>query len=186
MSDILKGVDPTTRPSFSLRNRLLRVVWGIVYVLLFRTSPRPLHAWRAFLLRLFGAKLGEHVHVYPKVRIWAPWNLVIEDRVGVADDAELYSIAPIHLGSRVVVSQGAFLCTGSHDFEDPNFQLISAPIKVEASAWVCAQAFVGPGVTIGEGAVVGARAVATRDMPAWTVCAGNPCRPLKPRVLRDA
>lgn len=186
MSDILKGVDPTTRPSFSLRNRLMRVAWGIVYALLFRPSPRPLHAWRAFLLRLFGAKLGEHVHVYPKVRIWAPWNLTIEDRVGVADEAELYSIAPIHLGSRAVVSQGAYLCTGSHDYEDPNFQLVAGAIVVGPHAWVCAQAFVGPGVTVGEGAVVGARAVATRDVPAWTVCAGNPCRPLKPRKVREA
>jgi putative colanic acid biosynthesis acetyltransferase WcaF len=91
----------------------------------------------------------------------------------------------IVLGERCVVSQGAHLCAGTHDYEAPNFQLVTAPITIGARAWVCTEAFVGPGVTVGEGAVIGARAVATKDMPAWTVCAGNPCRPLKPRVVRS-
>ncbi len=185
MSDIIQGTDPTTKPSFSLANRVRRALWGVVYALLFRPSPRPLHAWRAALLRLFGAQIGSHVHVYAKARVWAPWNLRIDDHVGVADDAELYTVAPIHLKARAVVSQGAYLCAGTHDYEDPNFQLVAHPITVGENAWVCAGAFVGPGVTVGDGAVIGARAVATKDMPAWTVCAGNPCRPLKPRVVRE-
>lgn len=185
MSDILQGQDPTTRPSFSLGNRVRRILWGIVYAMLFRPSPRPLHAWRAMLLRAFGAQIGQHVHVYAKARIWAPWNLRIDDNVGVADDVDLYTMAPIHLKARSVVSQGAYLCAGTHDYEDPNFQLVARPIVVGERAWVCAQAFVGPGVTVGDGAVVGARSVVTKDMPAWTVCAGNPCRPLKSRVVRE-
>ena len=104
--------------------------------------------------------------------------------MGVADDAELYSIAPIHLKERCVVSQGAYLCTGTHDYEDPNFQLVAAPIVVGVQAWVAAQAFVGPGVTIGDGTVVGARSVVTKSLPEWTVCAGHPCRPIKPRQFR--
>lgn len=185
MSDIRVGIDPTTQPSFTLQNRLMRAVWGVVYALLFRPSPRPLHVWRAFLLRCFGARLGKQCHVYPKARIWAPWNLRMDDHAGMADDVICYSIAPITLGERVVVSQGVHLCTGTHDYEDPLFQLVARPIYVGAKAWLCTESFVGPGVTVGEGTVIGARSVVTKDMPAWTVCAGHPCRPIKPRTLRD-
>jgi putative colanic acid biosynthesis acetyltransferase WcaF len=91
-------------------------------------------------------------------------------------------MAEVSLGLRAVVSQGVHLCTGSHDHESANFQLFTRPIHIGADAWICAEAFLGPGVSIGEGAVIGARAVVTRDQPAWMVCAGNPCRPLKPRT----
>lgn len=186
MSDILQGVDPSTQASFSLENRLARLLWGIVYALLFRTSPRPLHAWRGFLLRCFGAKLGKGCHVYPKAKIWAPWNLVLADHAGIANDVDCYSVALISLGAKVVVSQGTYLCTGTHDYQDPNFQLYAKPIHIGDNAWLCAETFVSPGITIGEGAVIGARSVVTKDMPAWTVCAGNPCRPIKPRVMRTS
>lgn len=186
MTAVLKNVDPYTQPSFSLQNRLARIAWGIVYTLLFRTSPRPLHSWRSFLLRFFGAKLGKGCHVYPKAQIWAPWNLVMADYAGIADDVNCYSIAVVSLGKKVVVSQGTYLCTGTHDYEDPNFQLHAKPIYIESNAWLCAESFIGPGVTIGEGAVIGARSVVTKDMPAWTVCAGNPCKPIKPRIVKKS
>ncbi len=186
MSAILQGIDPHTRPSFSLSNRLRRLSWGIVYSLLFRPSPRPCHAWRAFLLRCYGARLGKHCHVYPKATIWAPWNLILEDYAGMADDVICYSMATVTLGKKVVVSQGTHLCTGTHDYQDPSFQLYALPIHVRDGAWICAGSFIGPGVTIGEGAVIGACSVVTKDMPARMVCAGNPCRPLKPRVTREA
>jgi putative colanic acid biosynthesis acetyltransferase WcaF len=176
--------DAHTGPSFPLSNRIGRAVWHIVYVLLFRISPKPLHAWRAFLLRLFGAKLGEGCHIYPKTIIWAPWNLECGDQAGVADGAIIYNPAPIRLGTRAVISQGAHLCSGTHDYTDPNFPLVASPIVVGDHAWVAAEAFVHPGVIIGEGAVIGARAVVTKDMPAWMVCAGHPCLPLKPRVMK--
>lgn len=182
--DIRQRVDPRRQASFSLANRLRRLTWGVVYVLLFRPSPRPCHRWRAFLLRGFGANLGRDCHVYPKVKIWAPWNLMLDDQAGIADDVICYSMAPIILGKRVIVSQGAHLCTGTHDYESADFQLYALPIQVEEDAWLCAECFVGPGVTIGAGAVIGARAVVTKSMPAWTVCAGNPCRPLKTRIVR--
>jgi putative colanic acid biosynthesis acetyltransferase WcaF len=183
---ILRENDPYTQPSFSLSNRLLRVAWGIVYALLFRTSPRPLHRWRAFLLRCFGAKMGRHCHVYPKAVIWAPWNLALADYVGIADDVQCYSIAAISIGERTVISQGTFLCTGTHNYEDPNFQLMAEPITIGAQVWLCAESFVHPGVTIADGTVVGARSVVTRDLPAWMVCTGNPCRPVKPRILQQS
>lgn len=166
---------------FSFGNRLARVLWGIAYVLLFRFSPRPCHAWRAFVLRCFGAKLGRDCHIYPRVEIWAPWNLECGDNVGVGDRAILYNQARIQLGSDVVISQGAHLCTGTHDYHCPNFTLRTAPIVVKPKAWLCAEVFVHPGITIGGGAVIGARAVVTRNMPDWMVCAGHPCEPIKPR-----
>lgn len=129
--------------------------------------------------------MGKHCHIYPKVKIWAPWNLVVEDEGSAGDDVNLYSMAQISIGRRAVVSQGAHLCTGTHDYEDPAFQLYASPIHIGAEAWICTEAFIGPGVSVGEGAVIGARSVAMKDMPAWTVCAGQPCRVIKPRVMRS-
>jgi putative colanic acid biosynthesis acetyltransferase WcaF len=174
-----------TGPSFSLRNRLGRVVWGVAYLLLFRFTPAPLHGWRAWLLRRFGARVGRGVHVYPAARIWAPWNLTLDDECGVANGAILYSQGKIHIGKRAVVSQGVNLCAGTHDYTRPGFPLLTRPIVIGDHAWVAAEAFVHPGVTIGEGCVVGARAVVTRDMPPWMVCAGHPCVPVKPRVMQE-
>lgn len=172
---ILQGTDPTTQPSFGLTNRLARAAWGVVWLLAFRPSPRPLHAWRALLLRLFGAKLGRHVHVYPSVRIWAPWQLVIEDRVGVGDGANLYNMGPMHIGHHAVISQGAHLCGGSHDIDSANFQLMAGAITIGPHAWICAEVFVGPGVSIAEGCVLGARSVAMRSLTSpWSVWSGHP------------
>lgn len=182
--DLLDTDDPTRQPSFSLSNRLRRACWGVAYALLFRPSPRLLHGWRSLLLRAFGAKLGRGVHVYPKVVIWAPWNLTIGDQSGIGDGAICYSMGMIRIGERVVISQGAHLCAGTHDYNDPAFRLQVRPINIRDRAWICADAFVGPGVTINEGAVLGARGVAMRDIPAWTVWAGNPAVQVKARVMR--
>ncbi|MBN1871716.1 MAG: WcaF family extracellular polysaccharide biosynthesis acetyltransferase [Candidatus Omnitrophica bacterium] len=181
MSEMLKNVDAHTQASFSLKHRLARLLWDIVYFVLFRPSPIPMYSWRSFLLLIFGAKIGKGCHVYPCAKIWAPWNLELGDYVCVGRGTLCYSMAKITLGDKVVISQGAHLCTGSHDYENPRFPLYARPIKVGASSWIAAEAFVSPGVAIGEGAVIGARSVVTKDMPAWTVCAGNPCRPIKLR-----
>ncbi len=183
MSDVAE-IDARTQPCFSLRNRLGRVAWGLVYWTLFRPSPRPLHAWRAWLLRCFGARLGGGTHIYPGAVIWAPWNLECGDAVGVASGAILYNQGAIRIGARAVVSQGAHLCSGTHDYEHPGFPLLTRPISIGAEVWLAAECFVHPGVTVGEGAVVGARSVVVKDLPPWMVCAGNPAKPLKPRRLR--
>jgi putative colanic acid biosynthesis acetyltransferase WcaF len=177
--------DTYTGPSFTLRNRIARVVWGITALLLFRYSPKPLHSWRSFLLRCFGAKVGRGVHVYPGVRIWAPWNLDLDDECGIANGAILYSQGKITIGKRAVVSQGSHLCAGTHDYTLPGFPLITRPIFISDHAWVAAESFIHPGITIGEGCVVGARSVVTKDMPAWMVCAGHPCKPLKERIVNE-
>jgi putative colanic acid biosynthesis acetyltransferase WcaF len=179
---IIQGNDPFTQPSFSLGNRIARTFWGMTWLVFFRPSPRPLHAWRRSLLRAFGAKVGHHVHVHANVRIWAPWQLVIGNRVGIANGVTLYNMGPLVIGNDCVISQGAHLCGGSHDIDSENFQLVADHITLEDEVWVCADAFIGLGVRVAQGCVLGARAVVMKsiDEP-WTVWAGNPCRRLKSR-----
>lgn len=180
---ILDGVESSHQASFSLRNRTGRVLWNIVWLLLFRPSPRPMHAWRALLLRAFGARIGRGVHVYPGVRIWAPWQLDIGDEVGIGDGAILYSMARISIGKRCVVSQGAHLCCGSHDIDSANFQLVASPIVLDPLVWICADAFVGPGVRMAQGCVLAARAVLFKSATEpWTVWKGNPAVPGRRRT----
>ena len=176
MADILQGIDSFRQSSFSLKNRLARLVWNIFYGLLFRLSPSPFHAWRIFMLRLFGAKIGRGCHVYPSVKIWAPWNLHFGNFVGIGNGVTLYNIDRIEIGDYAVISQGAHLCGGTHDYNSENFQLVAKPIVIGPRAWVCAEAFIHPGVVVPEGAVVGARSVVTKSFPvAWGVYSGNPC-----------
>jgi putative colanic acid biosynthesis acetyltransferase WcaF len=138
------------------------------------------------LLRLFGAKLGTNVNVYPNVVIWAPWQLVIGNRVGIANGVKLYNMAPMIVGDNVVISQGAHLCCGSHDIDSTNFQLIAKPISLERDVWVCADVFLGPGVTIAQGCVLGARAVVTKTISEpWTVWVGNPAKRKRSRAHGD-
>lgn len=144
-----------------------------------------MHAWRATILRLFNAKIGQRTHIYPKVVIWAPWNLDLGDECGIANYVNLYSQGKIIIGKGVVISQGAHICTGTHDYTRPGFPLITKPVVIRDSAWVAAEVFVHPGIIIGEGAVIGARSVVTKDMPAWMVCSGFPCKPLKERIIEN-
>ena len=169
------------QPSFPLANRIGRAAWGVVDLLLFKPSPRLLHGWRTWLLRLFGARLGSNVHVYPKSRIWAPWNLTCGDYCGIADGAIVYNPSTITMGNYVTISQQAYLCGASHDPMDPDFPLVHEPIVLKDHAWVCARATVQMGVTLGEGAVLGLGGVATRDLEPWTIYAGVPARPVKKR-----
>lgn len=175
----------TIQPAPGFRNKLARVLWGTVYCLFYRPSPRPFHGWRRFLLRCFGARIGEGAMPYRGVIVWAPWNLVMGARSVMGDGVDCYSVASIELGEGAVVSQRAYLCSASHDYNDPAFPLVTAPIRIGAHAWVAAEAFVGPGVTVEEGAVVGARAAANRDVAAWTVVGGNPAIPLRQRHWKE-
>lgn len=179
------AADPYLRPSTSTGNRLARGLWGLVYAVLFRPSPRPLHAWRATLLRLFGARIGAHPRIYPKARIWAPWNLICEDLVAIGQEAIIYNPAPVRLGSHCVISEQAFLCGATHDHNHPDFPMIWAPIEVGAYAWICARACVQMGVNVGEGSVLGLNAVATRDLEPWSVYVGAPARRVKARRRSD-
>lgn len=175
--------DPYHNPSFTLWNRIARTGWGLLYRILFRYSPRPFHAWRSLVLRCFGAKIGKNCHIYPKVVIWAPWNLHCEDSVAIADGVTVYNPSPIYLGSHSIISQEAYLCGASHDYNDPSFPLISAPIQIGAYAWVCARATVQMGITIGDGAVLALGAVATANLEPWNVYVGIPARKVKERKV---
>jgi len=179
-------MSPLVRTHISTTNRARRAVWSLVWILLFRPSPRPMHAWRRLLLRAFGARIARDAHPYPSARIWAPWNLEMGTGSCLADHVDCYSVAPIRLGARATVSQYSYLCGASHDYMDISHPLVSAPITIEENAWVAADVFIGPGVTVGAGAVVGARSTVTRNVAPWIVVAGSPPRTIKERRLRNA
>ena len=167
-------------------HKLARLVWGVVWLLLYRPSPTVLHGWRRLLLRLFGAQVEAGAHPYPSASIWAPWNLRMGRRSCLGPGAICYNVAPVTIEAGAVVSQHAYLCTASHLVGDPEFTLVGAPITVAPAAWVAAGAFVGPGVTIGKGSVVGARAVVMKDVTEGLVVIGNPARPARRERLGDA
>lgn len=164
------------------REQLGRILWVIV-VPLFRISPRPFWGWRRALLRMFGARIGENVHIYPTVRITIPWNLTLEDDCAVGDYAVLYALGSIKVGARATISQYTHLCAGSHDWRDPAMPLTKPAIKIGKDTWVCADAFIGPGVSIAEGVIVGARAVVMKNIESKVIVAGNPAREIGKREL---
>lgn len=141
--------------------------------------------WRAGLLRLFGATVGRNVRITPSVNIFAPWRLQIGSDSSVGYDVIIYNLGPICIGERVTISQRVHLCAGTHDYTDPRMPLLKTPITIEDEAWVCADAFVGPDVIIHQRAVVGGRAVVTRDVPKDAVVAGNPAVQVKTRVMKN-
>lgn len=167
----------------SFANKMARAMWGVVWLTLFRPSPKFCHGWRRFLLRLFGAHIGRMSYVYPSCRIWAPWNLEMGDHSCLSHYVDCYCVARVQLGAHATVSQYSYLCTASHDERDPGMKLITAPIIIADQAWICADVFVGPGVTVSEGAVVGARSSVFRSLPPWQVCYGSPARPVRRRIL---
>lgn len=171
-------------PSFSLSNRIERALWIMSWAILASWTPPPLRAWRRFVLRCFGAKLGAGADVRGGARIWYPPHLHMGVGAVMAKHVNCYNMAPIHIGAGAIVSQGAHLCAGSHDITSPVFQLTTRPITIGAKAWIAAEAFVGPGVEVGEGAVLGARGVTFRSLDPWTVYAGNPAQRIKQRVMR--
>jgi putative colanic acid biosynthesis acetyltransferase WcaF len=159
--------------------------WWIVQATIFSKSPQFLYGWRRFLLRIFGAKIGRGVMVRPSVRVTYPWKLEIGDYAWVGDHAELYTLGNITLGAHSVVSQGCYLCTGSHDYSKIKFDIYALPIIIEPEAWIASDVFVAPGVTVGRGAVVGARSSVFNDMPAYMVCVGYPAKPIRKRIRDD-
>lgn len=167
---------------YTARELVLRVLWAFAQPF-FRYSPRLLYGWRNMLLRLFGAHIGRQVQIHPRARIIFPWQLRVGDYSAIAEDVLIYNLGAVTLGNRVTISHRAQVCAGSHDYRHPELPLLKPPVRIEDGAWICTQAFVGPGVTIGQFAVVGACAVAIHDVDAWTVCAGNPAQKIGMRSL---
>jgi putative colanic acid biosynthesis acetyltransferase WcaF len=156
--------------------------WWLFQSLFVLPTPQYLFAWRRFALILFGAKIGKRVLIRPSVRVTYPWNLTIGDYVWIGDNVTLYSVAEISIGSHSVISQEAYLCAGTHDHQDITFPFKATPISIGEECWVAARAFVGPGVSIGEGAVVAAGSVVTDSVPAAAVVAGVPAKKIGDRL----
>ena len=169
--------------NYSCSEMFRRVIWA-AGSLLIRFSPRPFFGWRRFVLRCFGARIGAHVHIYPSTRIYFPWNLSVGDWSAIGEDVLIYNLGSVTLGQSVTVSHRAHLCAGTHDYTRADLPLQKLPIVIQDQAWICTDVFVGPNVTIGAGAVVGARSVVMRDVEPWGVVAGNPARFIKQRVLK--
>jgi putative colanic acid biosynthesis acetyltransferase WcaF len=162
-----------------------RVLWGGCKPL-FRLIPRPMFELRSWLLRLFGARIGRHVHIYGSANIYMPWNLVVGDWSAIGEWVLVYNLGKVVLGSKTTVSHRAHICAGTHDYGSPDLPLIREAIEIGDQAWVCADAFVGPATKIGEGAIIGARAVVVKDVEPWAIMAGNPARKIRMRTLRAA
>lgn len=171
----------------SVRNKLMRLIWVISYSIIFRPFSLPIFkGYRVFILRLFGAKIGNRCAISASVKIWAPWNLRIGNIVAIGPRAKIYNPGVIILKDKVAISQDSTLCSASHDITDSLNPLVTKPISIDRFAWVAAEAFVGMGVTIGEGAVIGARSAVFKDVEPWTIVGGNPAKFIKKRVIKDA
>ena len=166
------------------KHQVTRMLWSITWVLGARWLPRSVGSgWKRFLLRLFGAKIASTAIVYSSAKVYYPANLVMDDYACLASDVDCYNVAPIHIGKFATVSQGAFLCTASHDITSSNHELITAPISIEDQAWVGAGAFVGMGIIIAKGSVIGARAAVFKSTSPWDVVGGNPAKFIKKRII---
>ena len=160
---------------YSTHELALRVAWACALPL-YRLSPRLLYGWRNLLLRLFGARIGRGARIHPRARIYFPWQFIAGNDLTIGEDVLVYNLGTVTLGHRVTLSHGVQLCAGTHDYNQPDFPLRKPPVAVGDDAWVCTEAFVGPGVTVGAAAVVGARAVVTRDVEPAAIMAGNPAQ----------
>jgi len=130
-----------------------------------------------------GAQIGKEAHVDPSARIHLPWNLILGDEASIGEKALIYNLGIITIGDRATISQRAHLCAGTHNYSDPSMPLLRLPIKIGAQAWICADAFVGPNIEVGESAIVGAASVVVKDVPPWKIFAGNPAKFIKKRIL---
>lgn len=169
---------------YSRKNKILRLVCSVAWAVLARPFPKSMAmGWKRTLLRMFGAKIAPTAAVYATTKVFQPWLLTMDDYACLAEGVDCYNAAPIHIGRNATVSQRAFLCTAGHDISDPHHHQTSAPIVIGDRAWVCAEAFVGQGVTVGDGAVCAARAVVIKNVEPWTVVGGNPAKVIKMRKL---
>lgn len=172
--------------TLSRKHQLVRLLWSLIWTVFARPFPRSVaNGWKLFLLRCFGAKVHPTAVVYSSVRIYAPWNLEMAEYSCLAPEVDCYNVAKISIGAHSTISQKCYLCSSSHDIASKNHPLITAPILIEDQVWVAADAFIGMGVTIHQGAVVGARSSVFSDIEAWTIVGGNPAKFIKERKLND-
>ena len=166
------------------RSKVVELLW-IVLSAFFLSSSIPGSAHRVLLLRMFGADIGKRVNIKPRIRVKFPWRLVIGENSWIGEAVWIDNLTDVNIGSNSCVSQGVYLCTGSHDWSSPSFDLIVKPIVIGDAAWIAAQSAVGPGVTVGEGAVLGFGSITSKDLEAWTVYSGSPAELVRARKIRQ-
>jgi putative colanic acid biosynthesis acetyltransferase WcaF len=170
---------------YSLPVYLGRIAWSVTWATIWPLCWQRAYVLRAAILKLFGARTGFKAKFARTAWVEMPWNLTLADYVAFGPRVIVYNLGPVTVGAHTVISQGVHICAGTHDYEDPSYPLVKAPIVIGNYVWIAADAFIGPGVTIGDGAVVGARAVVVKDVPPWTVVAGNPAKPIKMRTQKN-
>lgn len=179
---VFQRLDQTAGYPYSFGEYVRRFAWQWVQGTLIRFSPRRCHGWRRFWLRCFGATIASTAGTKATTRVTHPWLLTIGEYSMLAEGVKVYNLGPVRIGSHTVISQDAHLCAGTHDYTQPNLPLQRPPIEIGSGVWVCAEAFIGPGVTVHDNAVVAARAVVVKDVPAGMVVGGNPAKVIKPRL----
>jgi putative colanic acid biosynthesis acetyltransferase WcaF len=177
--------DFSLQKNFRGRTAFIIMIWWILQSVLIHTSPQYMYEWRNFWYRLFGAKIGKKVLIRPSVKCVYPWKLSIGDYSWIGDNVSLYTLGEIEIGSNTVISQNCYLCTGSHDYSKPTFDIYAKKITIGDEAWLASDVFVTPGVTIGKGTVVGVRSTVMHDLPGGIICYGTPAEPIKPRVMKN-
>lgn len=182
-AEVYQRLDEVAGYPYPLRDYVRRLGWTLVQALLIRTSPGRAMAWRRFWLRVFGAKVGKLAGIRPTTRIVHPWLLTLEDYAMLGDGVTVYNLGQVTVGEHSVVSQNVHLCAGTHDYTKPDLPLVRSTITIGRGVWVCADAFIGPGVSIGDNTVVGARSVVVKDVEPGVVIAGNPARVVKQRPM---
>lgn len=172
--------------NLSVKNQIYRLIWSIVWTIFARPFPRSIaNGWKLFLLRTFGAKIHSTAVVYSTARIYMPSNLIMHEYSCIASEVDCYNTDIVEIGAHTTVSQKCYLCASSHDITKSNIPLITAPIIIKNQVWIAADVFIGMGVTIDEGAVVGARAAVFKDVEPWTVVGGNPAKFIKNREITE-
>jgi putative colanic acid biosynthesis acetyltransferase WcaF len=160
----------------------LILIWWLVQAIAFPLSFHNFNSFRCWLLKLFGAKIGKGVVIRPTARFTYPWRVEIGDYSWVGDNVVFYSLDWIRIGRHCIISQKSYLCTGTHNLQDPTFCLETAAVTVGNGVWIATDCFIGPGVEIGANAVIGARSSVFSHMPDGQVCWGTPCRPHHQRL----
>ena len=182
---VFQRLDTTAKAPYPRSWYVRKLLWLVVWHTLYRLSPRPLRKFRVLLVRSFGGRVPYTVNLLPSSRIWHPWLVTIGEYACLADGVLIYNLGPVAIGAHTVLSQDAYVCAGTHDYTKPNLPLQRPPVTIGAGVWVCTKAFVGPGVTVGDNAIVGACAVVMHNVPPDVIVQGNPASVVKPRRMDD-
>ena len=183
MHNLKVNINKFRKTPHSFSNKILRTLWNIIFLFFFRPSPRFLNFWRIFILRIFGASIGNNCKIYSSVKIWAPWNLKIANRCSIGDNVSIYNMKRIKIDSFTTISQDSVLNTGSHNVSKLELPLVTSEINIGKYVWICANSYIMKGVNIGDGSIIGVRSTVFSNIPPWKIAYGTPCKVIKNREL---